>query len=508
MRPGTLFRLPRQTQSAWSLFLCLSLVLSVLFPLLLTQVSASSIGRPEVAIYLLVLAYAGARLAWWFARASPSLFDLTFWIFTYVFLGLSSVAQVTADRYPLGNVYPRTTQLIGALIVAVGIGSYEVGRLRRRQGSTLPLITRRVSVTRSLVLGLVATVLGVYVVLRIGIGPFFNSRDSVTAAFLGVSPSGVQFHTVQNKASGTLFQAAANLLPLIALLAVLSIKRTSKRSQLWGVPVLVVLVALNLLVNNPISNARYWFATVLFAVITVWLPWRRPAVLRIILIGFVVSTLFALDYLDAFRRPDTIDLQSEPVSDRLLTHPDYGPFQQLLDVVAYVDGNGHTHGAQLAGAALVWFPREFWDSKPEATTRLVSPELGHAGAVPLWGEFYIDFGWPGLVFGMYLWGNLTGLLDTAVRKAPERRRGRPGLETWVPAMAAFQILILRGSLQPTVGILIPLILLILFATPATKRLQVLRTRSTSSRGARWLKTQPSERRRGFATPLESLVRGK
>lgn len=508
MRPGTFIHLPRQTESAWSLFLCLSLVLCVLFPLLFTQVSASSIGRPEVAIYLLVLAYAGARLAWWFARASLSLFDLTFWIFTYVFLGLSSVAQVTANKFPLGSVYPRTTQLVGALIIAVGIGSYEIGRIIRRHGITPGLITRRVSAKRSLVLALVSMVLGAYVVVRIGVRPFFNSRDSVTAAFLGVSPSGVQFHTVQNKAPGTLFQAAVNLVPLIALLAVLSIKRTSKRVQLWVVPMLVVLVAINLLVNNPISNARYWFATVLFSVITVWLSWRRPAVLRIILAGFLVSTLFALDYLDAFRRPDTIDLQSESASDRLLTHPDYGPFQQLLDVVAYVDGNGHTHGTQLAGAALVWFPRGLWESKPAATTRLVAPELGHAGAVPLWGEFYIDFGWPGLVFGMYFWGRLTRVLDTAVRRAPKRRQGPPGLEVWVPAMAAFQILILRGSLQPTVGILIPLILLILFATPAAKRREALRTPSISAREARWRTAEPSEEPRGFAAPREPLVRGK
>ncbi len=83
----------------------------------------------------------------------------------------------------------------------------------------------------------------------------------------------------------------------------------------------------------------------------------------------------------------------------------------------------------MLGTLLFWMPRSVWPDKPLDTGVMLAEykEYGFTNlSSPLWGEFFIDFGWVGLVAGMLLVGYWARRLDIEA-EAQLRLRPSPAL---------------------------------------------------------------------------------
>jgi hypothetical protein len=72
-----------------------------------------------------------------------------------------------------------------------------------------------------------------------------------------------------------------------------------------------------------------------------------------------------------------------------------------------------------------WIPSSLWPDKPRSGTVEAIDSLTDAGAgmaVPLWGEFYLNFGFPGVLVGMAMSGAIGAGLDRRLDQAVDPAR--------------------------------------------------------------------------------------
>jgi hypothetical protein len=229
--------------------------------------------------------------------------------------------------------------------------------------------------------------------------------------------------------------------------------------------------------NNPIGNPRYRVGGVLFALLVVSWPLRTAYRFRVAVLGLLVGILLVFPFADIFRY-DTAALEIVPVKDELVSSPDFGMFQQEVNAQLYVDAQGHTFGEQLAGAAFVFVPRSLWPGKPiDAGNLIVRTQQINASA-SLWATVFVDGGWIAVCLVFVGYGRITGRFEDLFLRDS---KGFSFVAAAVPLFAAFQIFLLRGDLQPAVGELALLPLLLFFVT----------RRQSARRHAKELTDQPS-----------------
>ena len=223
-----------------------------------------------------------------------------------------------------------------------------------------------------------------------------------------------------------------------ALLALLFYTRrlvTSRQARRSPSTVLVwiALAILNIIVNNPISNARYWFLTVLSRFCSPRSRAARRCTASVLAMG-VVGALVLFPYADRFRYDDAgyRPAQSSSVFEPLATK-DYDQTVMFANTISWVDTRGHTYGRQLAGSALFFVPRAVWSGKPEDTGVRVGQWMGMNMtnlSAPMWTELWVDFGAAGMIGGLALIGYAVARTDRryarAVTRDGPRARQRPG----------------------------------------------------------------------------------
>jgi hypothetical protein len=212
-------------------------------------------------------------------------------------------------------------------------------------------------------------------------------------------------------------------------------------------------------VNNPISNARLWFGTVLLALTTAAVSLDRKTVVRLLLALLLTLSLFSIDRLDAFRRTGSPDFSSSGLAAELIRGPDFASPQQVASGVVHIQDNGHSFGRQLLGTLLVPVPRSVWQSKPRDTGNLIAPDAGFNVSAPLWTEGQVDFGLFGVLLFLMAYGYLGGLLEYAYSKSGAF--GNP-FAPLMPVLAGYGLFFLRGSLLPAFSNFVPVLLLFIF----------------------------------------------
>jgi len=289
----------------------------------------------------------------------------------------------------------------------------------------------------------VITVLGVAVY---GLAPFFDSRDALAVAIYGAPSDGYRVYESSNRGLGSLIVAGLTVPAFVALAYLLASGRWRHRRGLA-----LLLVLSNLVVNNPISNARYWTAIVLAGVGGALWDLRAPQRRRLAGLALLLVTLFSFTHLDAFRRVGGARFASEGVAELMLSSPDYAMFQQELNATAYIAKSGFSDGGQILGALGVYIPRALWTSKPPDTGDVVGADAGFNVSSSLWTEFYIDFGYVGLAVGFLALGWTYQRLDRWLEFGRVRMTG-----VVVAVAAAYSLVFLRGSLQPIFAAGVPL----------------------------------------------------
>ncbi|WP_258049698.1 hypothetical protein [Streptomyces finlayi] len=412
-------------------------------------------------LQLVLTCYSGARLATMILSTGRRLLQGVFWMFVYIAMGVAPLAQAVIGQTPTPMVGPRSDLVTAIGLILLGCAAFDLGALlaarrplRRRagaQGRAGPTAHQG----RLTLLVVIAFVAGGYYILKLG-GPaiFFSSRQEISAS---VAESGVV--STESNVGSAFLKGFGTVPALIALLFCTRRLATSRRARRSPSTVLVwvALVALNLIVNNPISNARYWFLTVLVSLLFTAFP-SSAAIYRSVLAMGVVGALVLFPYADRFRydaegyKPPA---ESASVFEPLATK-DYDQTVMFANTISWVDTRGHTYGRQLAGSALFFVPRAVWSGKPEDTGVRVGQWMGMKMtnlSAPLWTELWVDFGATGMAGGLALIGYGAARTDRRFAIAVTRAGPGPGsvLAIAAPLIAGYTFILLRGPLLQSAG---------------------------------------------------------
>ncbi|MGW1690695.1 hypothetical protein [Streptomyces sp. NPDC002399] len=476
--------LPPTRPLAWAMLsraLAVPLILGLVCFLPAVIAAQPGTGARDTAYWLqlALTCYAGARLATMILSTRRRLLQGVFWMFVYIAMGVAPFAQVVIGQTPTPMVGPRSDLVTAIALVLVGCAAFDLGALlasrrplRRRaaaRSGSGPATAHRVRLRLLVVLAFAAS--GYYIVKLGGPAVFFTSRQEISAS---VAASGV----VSDQSNvGSAFLKGFGTVP--ALLGLLFWTRrlvTSRRARRSPSTVLVwcALLVLNVIVNNPISNARYWFVTVLVSLLFTAFP-SSAAMYRSVLVTGVVGALVLFPYADRFRydsagyRP----VESSSVFEPLATK-DYDQAVMFANTVTWVDTRGHTYGRQLTGSALFFVPRSVWSGKPEDTGVRVGQWMGMNMtnlSAPLWTELWVDFGAPGMVGAFALIGYAAARTDRRYAQAVSRDGPGPGsvLAIAAPLIAGYTFILLRGPLLQSVGKLAIAALCLLLVTTFRSR---------------------------------------
>ncbi|MGY3679068.1 hypothetical protein [Streptomyces sp. TE33382] len=442
-------------------------------------------------LQLVLTCYAGARLATMILSTRRRLLQGVFWMFVYIAMGVAPFAQAVIGQTPTPLVGPRSDLVTATAMILVGCAAFDLGALlasrrplRHRPARRLAPGTGGAGGTggargsavahpvRLRLLVLLAFAASGYYVMKLG-GPavFFSSRQEISAS---VAASGVA-STESNVGSAFLkgFGTVPALLALLFYTRRLVTSRAARRAP-STVLVWVALALLNLIVNNPVSNARYWFLTVLVSFLFTAFP-SSAAMYRSVLTTGVVGALVLFPYADRFRYDDEgyRPVQSASVFEPLATK-DYDQTVMFANTISWVDTRGHTYGRQLAGSGLFFVPRAVWSGKPEDTGVRVGQWMGMNMtnlSAPLWTEFWVDFGPAGMAGGLALIGYAAARTDRRYALAVSRDGPGPGsvLAIAAPLIAGYTFILLRGPLLQSVGKLAIAALCLLLVTGFRER---------------------------------------
>jgi hypothetical protein len=437
-------------------FFVILFVMAVLVPLLLIA-QVPDVGRSAAWwLTLLIMVYAGVRIAVVIARGVPALFDFFFLVFTYVFMGMAPTVQIRSGL--LSTTTPGINvglDLPTAIVVCVGIACYELGRLlhflRSRRSMALHPVqpvelanrpVAGVSGARAILLLLVGVVFSVYFVSKVGVGSLFESRTQALAVRQTVWP---------DSATMSVFYALAIYPLLVGIGAIAQVRRSARRSLAgWYLAIIIVAMVLLLTIINPISSARYSLGTVLFALVVYFGALRSAFRTRITMAATILGLIFLFPIADAFRTP-SVTIARVSFFGEYQSNPDYDAFWQIANSYSYVHDGLVQPGQQALGSLLFWVPRVLYPNKPIDTGILLAQYRGYSFtnlSAPLWAEFLVNGGIPVLIIGFILTGFFLRVLD---RRLPFALR-RAGY--WAIGGAIFPVymmILLRGSLLQATG---------------------------------------------------------
>lgn len=468
------------------LALPLALSLAVLMPAFVALQPGAGLRDQVYWLQLVLTVYAGARLSAMILGRHRKLLQGTFWLFVYMAMGIAALAQVVVGKTPVPVAGSRSDLAPAVALVLVACAAFDAGALLVRAGARPTARTRWKIVTaraalvsrrRLAVLIAVAFVgSGLFVLKLGGLSVFFASRMEINESIAdsGVAGAGSQAGTAILRGFGT-------VPALLALMVVTRWLITSPRVRRRPLPwiTLVALIGLNAIVNNPISNPRYWFLTVLLALLFTVFP-QSPAMYRAALSLGVAAAVLIFPFADKFRYDDanTRTTETTSVLDPLVLK-DYDQMAMFANTITYADaGNGHTYGRQLAGSALFFVPRSVWTDKPKDTGVMVSEWMAATNtnrSSPLWAELWLDFGPFGMVAGFGLIGWASARVDRRYAHAVARPGPASILTLAVPLVAGYSFILLRGPLLQASGrVAIGIMCLALITTLRPERWRQLR----------------------------------
>ena len=448
------FRVQPSNSTAPIFGLTATIALGGLLPLILVLATPAG-GYASWVGALLVASLAGLRFGWLMFVGVRHLFEMVFWLFVYVFLGLAPIVQLRSATDP-GTTpgLDHTRDSIAVLIVGVGCASFLVGTLTpAARPRSFASLSREISASRVHVLSLLAAIGALVYVSRVGIGPLFGSRDALASAQTAFGES----------TSSSIVVALVNMSTFVAAAGQLVLLRQRRASGQPFAPLpVIVMVLISVVVVNPISSARYVVGTILLGLLAATGLTESLRRFRWFSLSAVAGLVFVFPVADFFRHTKT----TEPVSNVLtsLKGGDFDAFGQIVNTISYVDAFGLTDGKQALGVIFFWVPRSIWVTKPVDTGTLLGEYRNYSFtnlSAPLWSELFINGGWIALVIGMLALGVVIRRMDLNTN-----RRLTSGLPSSVVAsVLPFYLLILcRGSLLQAMANLAAMLVFAAFIT--------------------------------------------
>lgn len=419
-------------------------------------------GIPTSASWLWSLpaiAISAARFAFLIGKGEKRLFEMMFWCYSYMFLGLAPLVQLRQDFWPFTVPRIDSTYVAAAtLIVLVGCGAFLGGAgldsvasvWRRRNAERTYDVVKQVftiNYARTIVLSVIALLIDTYFLSHLGWTIFLQSRSDVAS---GANDAWGQTATFP------IMRGVYMTAPLVAFLALIRVRREAKSARMRGENIssivmgsntaLLVVVGIFLaVVMNPISNARYMSGTAILAVATAFGLFATRQRFRFTACGFLVGMLLIFPLADAFRYSREGQLKATNPIQSLLTG-DYDSFAQLMNGYLVGARDGIVPLKQFSGVLLFWVPRALWTGKPVDTGGYIAAGRGYSFtnlSAPLWIEFYLNGSWLLLAVGMFALGFALHRWDTRLN-AELSLHGMPGLLGCI--LPFYLMILLRGSL--------------------------------------------------------------
>lgn len=374
-----------------------------------------------------------------------------FYVFTFGWLGVAPVIQISTGKVAWHDgvaLYDpwRVATALGlnvAATVAFMVGA-ELARNRdaNRQaetGFTLPHARVRPLVLAGITLAAVV-LLPIAIQANGGLASLFTSRRELTGLRAGMGTSladiGGPAYAMTRILPGALAVAGA-------LLATYAIRaRWTSFSQIKGSHILALAISICTLIlfNNPLAYSRFTAAAAFGAL---FLAWARPRSTRagFLFVSFMITaTLIIYPLANTFRAQD-FDVKT---GTEAFTSADFDGFQQVINTLNYVDNVGHSFGAQTISGVGFFVPRSLWQSKADPASFAIAENAGYTFtnlSLPIHAEFYLEFGWLGVVAGMAGLGFIAGRLDYAWLNDPGTK-----LAMIAPYVALATLGIVRGPI--------------------------------------------------------------
>jgi hypothetical protein len=422
---------------------------AVFLPVFILEATGGISMTTGVITSFIIIIYIGLHLSYLVFDGGKKILDITFWIFSYVWLGAASLAQHASSQYPWWGYYNDSEILFSFFIILIGFLSYDLATyFVTRSYEYTPKINSNApgfSYIKTILLGIVASVISMYLIYQIGLGNFFVSRTEMRAIFESKMESILQ----QNFAKAPIFACFLICIQLIKNISFNQGKRT------LIILLMLLLLVLNVIVSNPISSARFWTGTVVLSTFFILANWKSYT--NFLLINFfVLSFIILFPYTDAFRRTTdatiNVELQEDAIISPLTQKGDYDAYQMVMNTIKYTRSSDITYGRQLAGSILFWVPRSFWQNKPVNSGQYVAEGLRYSYtnlSCPLWAEAYINFGVMGVIAIFFIYGIVKERLQIiydSLRTRTDALKSNNYLTVIIPFFAAYQIFALRGSL--------------------------------------------------------------
>ncbi|MGI2327618.1 hypothetical protein [Planococcus sp. YIM B11945] len=422
----------------------------LLFPYLIVKDDPSlSYNTVSIVAYIIII-YSTSKLCYLTLKNNQRVLELSFWVFTYVFMGLTPFAHSVSNHYSWEGNYTALEELTGLSIVLIGIAAYEIGILisriyqttsQKKQMMDTSQIKKIMVINKKRLYVMAFLSLTLTVLLLLNFGGF-------STLFITRFERSAQYNEYGK--AGSLILTNLLRVPLFVCLVITifiyknEIDSKMKSKYYW---IVFALIVLNLIISNPLSNARYWFGTLIIALFMSMFKWKKYffGIWTIALSIFLVGVF---PYSDIFRvsRENSISLNTFLY--QITQSGDFDAFQQILNAVQYTKEFGIAGGTQLIGALLFFVPRSLWESKPLGSGQLISEAMGYEYtnlSLPLWGESLLNFGFLGVFFVFFLYGFLTSKLQKKFIRDLEFPKVT-FIKILIPFLMGYQLFLLRGDL--------------------------------------------------------------
>lgn len=411
--------------------------------------------------------------------------SLVFYIFTFGWLGVAPVVQISMGKVAWGDTSalydPRLVgtalvmNLLGSLAFLAGVeyAGYRGTMATSRRSVPLPAAEIRPWVIAGIVILSVALMPSA-IQANGGLASLFTTRNELKDLRAGL---GLSMEDVGGPAYAIMRLLPASLAIAGTLLVIYAIQSrpwiTFMRIQGSHLVALLVLGVSLVLFCNPLAHSRFTTAAALGSIAVAWLRPRSKTWAVVFAAIMFTVTLLIYPLANAFRARD-FDVKT---GSEAFTSPDFDGFQMVINTLNYVADSGYTWGIQVLSGIGSFIPRSIWHSKADPASYSVAANAGHSFtnlSLPIHAEFYLEFGWIGVVVGMGALGFMAGRLDYAWLMNPGTKLAL------IAPYAAFAMLgVVRGPIGGATPIWGAVVVLLILGIRQSKALPVFRTYSAA-----------------------------